>query len=142
MTRTEGGYQWREQLNVGNDLIDSDHKHLIELINRVQSCLGASEGVLTSAMNEFSKFLDVHFSREEKIVRAACGEPLAQQIYESHLALLSTLRQIQKESRGAASGSRIQQINGFIGDLMVHLIKQELLMKPALSKFSPSFAPG
>jgi hemerythrin len=31
--------QWREQLSVGNDLIDNDHKRLIEIINRAEVSL-------------------------------------------------------------------------------------------------------
>jgi len=32
---------WRDQLSVGNDLIDSDHKYLIEIINRAEASLNA-----------------------------------------------------------------------------------------------------
>jgi len=31
------GLQWRDQLSVGNDLIDTDHKYLIDLINRAET---------------------------------------------------------------------------------------------------------
>lgn len=33
--------QWRDQLSVGNDLIDSDHQYLIEIINRAEAGLKA-----------------------------------------------------------------------------------------------------
>lgn len=136
------GYEWHQQLSVGNDLIDSDHRHLIELINRVQSRLGAAEGlVLTPAIDEFAKFLDMHFLREDKLVRATCGAAFAQQIYESHLALLINLKRIQKECIGDPGTVSIQRINQFIGDLMGHLVDQELLMKPELSKFPSSLVP-
>lgn len=136
------GYEWHEQLSVGNDLIDSDHRHLIELINRVQSRLGAAEGqVLTSAIDDFAKFLDVHFLREDKLIRATCSAAFAQQIFESHLALLIDLKQIQKECIRSLGGVSIQRINQFIGDLMQHLVNQELLMKPELSRFPASFVP-
>ena len=31
---------WRDQLSVGNNVIDSDHKYLIEIINRVEQIEG------------------------------------------------------------------------------------------------------
>ena len=31
--------EWREQLSVGNNVIDADHKHLIGIINQVEKCL-------------------------------------------------------------------------------------------------------
>ncbi len=33
---------WREQLSVGNDAIDADHKHLIDIVNLVENCMAAS----------------------------------------------------------------------------------------------------
>ena len=33
------GLVWREQLSVGNDLIDADHKRLISIINQVEESL-------------------------------------------------------------------------------------------------------
>jgi len=35
------GLVWREQLSVGNNVIDTDHKHLIDIINHVEQSLGA-----------------------------------------------------------------------------------------------------
>jgi len=34
---------WRDQLSVGNNVIDSDHKHLIEIINKVEQSLQEKE---------------------------------------------------------------------------------------------------
>ena len=33
------GLLWRDQFSVGNDLIDMDHKHLIEIINKAETNL-------------------------------------------------------------------------------------------------------
>lgn len=121
---------------------NSDHKHLIELINRVQSCYGAAErGVLAAAIADLAKFLNIHFATEEKIVRAACGDPLAQQVYESHLALTMKMNQLQKDSSGALRDATIEQIREFVGDLIVYIVKVDLKMRPALSQYSPTFVP-
>jgi len=63
---------WRDQLSVGNDLIDSDHKYLIEIINRAEASLNAkSRRELAQALDSLDQYSRVHFAREEKIADAA-----------------------------------------------------------------------
>ena len=65
------GLQWRDQLSVGNDLIDSDHKHLIEVTNRAELSLKAGNRVaLASVLQELSGYAKSHFDREELISQA------------------------------------------------------------------------
>ena len=81
--------EWRDQLSVGNDLIDYDDKSLIEIINQAGKTLKQKNlAALTEALDS---------------------------LHASHGSLLERL------------------IN--------HVIKEDMLMKPMLKKFSPRFDP-
>lgn len=134
--------EWHEELSVGNDMVDSGRKHLFEIINQVQYCLRTNErGKLTPLVESLSQFLKVHFSREEKIAIAVGYEQLSQ-LYESHLTLTMQLNQIKQKSGAVWTDLSTRQIEYFFVDLLAHIIKDDLLMKPALAKYSPSFVPG
>lgn len=49
--------EWREQLSVGNDLIDSDHKYLIEIINQAENGLKRKRlSEVTAALDSLSRY--------------------------------------------------------------------------------------
>jgi hemerythrin len=88
---------WREQLSVGNVVIDNDHKHLIDIINRVEESLVAKNRTgLLAALESLSKYSQEHFVREEKIAKAA-GYEQVPNLNESHTALLVQLDRLRKE---------------------------------------------
>ena len=65
------GLQWRDQLSVCNDLIDNDHKQLIDIINTANQSLQAmSRAGLLSALDQLYKYSRLHFALEEKIAKA------------------------------------------------------------------------
>lgn len=132
---------WREQLGVGNEQIDSDHKYLIEIINQVTHSLKTiDQGKLSVSVDNLSRFLEVHCSREEKIASAVGYEQISQ-LYESHVALLVELNKIKLEIGKVDMATSTEHIRVFLGELFSHIIKEDLLMKPTLKKYSPSFVP-
>jgi len=136
------GLQWREQLSVGNDLIDSDHKHLIDIINRADQSLQAmSRAGLMAALDELFKYSRVHFSLEEKIAEAV-GYPGLEHIHGSHEALLQSLSQITHEIGEHWDAAAAEHFGTFLKDWLVnHVIREDMLLKPFLKKHSPRFDP-
>lgn len=91
------GLVWREQLSVGNGVIDADHKHLIGIINRVEHCLASKDRrEIKAALDDLSQYAVVHFDREEKIA-AAAGYTQVPHLSDSHRALLQNLEQVRDE---------------------------------------------
>lgn len=136
---------WREQLSVGNNVIDGDHKYLIEIINEVEQSLKAKDkGKLAATLDKLAKYSQVHFDREERIARAA-GYTQVPNLSQTHQALAHKLEQMTGEIDGLGqtwSAEAIAQFTGFLRDwLLDHVIKEDLLMKPVLQKHSPSFDP-
>ena len=133
---------WREQLSVGNDLIDSDHKYLIEIINLAESNLQSKRWMeLQTSFDQLTRYSSAHFVTEEKIAKAV-GYPQADQLHESHTELILKLAQMAKEVNETWSQ---QATDGFIALLrewlINHVIKEDMLLKPYLKKYSPRFDP-
>lgn len=136
---------WREQLSVGNNVIDSDHKHLIEIINMVEHSLKTKDrGALAKALDDLSQYSLVHFDREEKIA-AAVGYTQVPQLNDSHRVLFEKLSQARGEIESMGdewSADTIRHFTDFLRDWLIdHVIKEDLLMKPVLAKYSPSYDP-
>ena len=89
---------WREQLSVGNNVIDTDHRYLIDIINRVEQSLGAGDRRdLSVALDSLSKYTQEHFAREEKIAHVA-GYEQVPDLSHSHEALIKQLDEIRRKS--------------------------------------------
>ncbi len=136
---------WREQLSVGNNVIDVDHKYLIEIINSVEGCLKARRPAdLAKALDNLEQYSRLHFVREELIASAA-GYTLTPHLNESHQALLAQLDHIRGEIDAMGhewSTETVDHFVRFLHDWLInHVIKEDLLMKPVLQKHSPSFDP-
>ena len=136
---------WREQLSVGNDAIDSDHRYLIEVINQVERNLEAkNQDELSASLDSLSKYSQEHFAREEKIAHAV-GYGKAHQLSLSHEILFKQLDQAKREIRAMGKSWSSEVVENFVDFLrnwlINHVIKEDLLMKPSLQKHSPEFFP-
>ena len=79
-----GAIQWTEEMRVGVELVDNQHKRLIDLINSVEVSMKLgqgreAQGKLLRALAEYAKF---HFADEEAFM-LHIGYPE----YEKHKAL-------------------------------------------------------
>jgi hemerythrin len=137
--------EWREQLRVGNNIIDEDHKYLIEIINRVEVCLTKKDmPALKAELNRLHEYSLLHFDREEKIA-IAVGYEQTPGLHQSHQALMEKLVKMQSDFVSAEQSWSPELTQGFADFLrnwlIDHVIKEDLLMKPILQKHSPAFVP-
>ena len=134
--------QWREQLSVGNDLIDSDHQRLIEIINQANHSLQAnSRAGLLAALEDLDKYSRQHFTLEEKIAEAVGFKGLGH-LHDSHMGLLQKLGQIAHEIGDQWDKPTADHFGQFLRDWLInHVIKEDMLLKPYFKKFSPRFDP-
>ena len=134
--------QWHEQLSVGNDLIESDHKYLIDLINQSELALATkSRAELTTALDKLSRYSTAHFSMEEKVATAV-GYGQVDHLNKSHEALLLKLDQVKQEIGDEWTDASAEHFCAFLRTWLInHVIKEDMLLKPFLKKFSPRFDP-
>ena len=136
------GLLWREQFSVGNDLIDSDHQYLIEIINRAEVSLQANNRVeLTTVLDELARYGKSHFEREEQVAKAV-GYPKADQLHLSHTQLNEKLVAFKAQIGETWAEAAVVEFTAFLRDwLIAHVIKEDLPMKPWLIKHSPRLDP-
>ncbi|KOR27636.1 hemerythrin, partial [Achromatium sp. WMS1] len=74
---------WSEEISVGVEEIDEQHKVLLNLINELNDAMQArrSHDVITSIINKLSEYTRIHFAVEESLMRI-----LNYPDYESHKA--------------------------------------------------------
>jgi len=134
--------EWREQLSVSNDVIDNDHKYLIELINRIERSLETKNlFALTEAISSLEKYSVLHFATEEKIAGAA-GYPKVAHLNASHTALIEKLDQMKQGIGECWDEAASEQFITLLREWLInHVIKEDLQMKPFLAKRSPAFDP-
>lgn len=139
----EACLRWKEELSVGNDAIDSDHKHFIEIVNQAENNLAAmDQAALKTNLENLFFYALTHFDKEEKIAHAV-GYPQVQSLHDSHEELRSKLLQIEREIDEAWSPSSIEDFSTLLRDwLLNHVLEEDMLMKPFLTKYSPNFDPG
>ena len=136
---------WREQLSVGNNVIDADHKYLIQLINQVERSLDIkNRNELAVALDCLSEYSHKHFALEEKIAYAA-GYTQTPHLNQSHESLVKQLDQVKREIAEMGqewSSAAAEHFTKLLRNWLIdHVIKEDLLMKPALQKHPPSFDP-
>jgi hemerythrin len=136
------GLQWRDQLSVGNDLIDADHKYLIEIVNRAEASMKAMKRAeLVAVLDELGHYGQTHFEREEMVAKAV-GYPKSDQLHDSHTKLIASLSKVKAELGHSWTEEAQVQFTTFLRDWLIqHVIKEDIPMKPWMTKFSPRFDP-
>jgi hemerythrin len=101
--------EWESRFEVGNDLIDQEHRTFIDLIKNVDYSVDEdmeSEYIIRLLI-EIEKFADFHFYSEENIMLSS-GYPELKYHQELHRSLLSRLRQFIKDyESGAVEASSV-----------------------------------
>lgn len=65
-------YEWSDSISVGVRRLDSDHRTLVHLINRLHDSLGGQD-VGTDPVDVFESliaYLEIHLAREERVMEA------------------------------------------------------------------------
>jgi hemerythrin len=81
---------WTDELSVGVDVIDKDHKKLLSLLNEMNYIIDAdvitNKGAIESVLSEIIDYTNYHFDREEMLM-AACDYPELESHKQAHETL-------------------------------------------------------
>ncbi len=130
---------WRPAMAIGDDMVDTDHQHLVDHINTVELALQASEGdaSLADALDALSTYTKEHFEREEILMRVI-GYALLAEHREAHHKLRSRLVEIRRHIEAAkatvAPPQDMQKLIELLRSwLLDHVFKEDMLLKPVLA---------
>lgn len=92
--------QWSNDLSVGIELVDDQHKMLIQRLNDVASAIEAhrGEGEVGKTIDFLIKYTDFHFSEEEKHMTAT-NYPEFKQHKKLHEEFKDTLNSLEQDFR-------------------------------------------
>ncbi|MDP2007180.1 MAG: hemerythrin family protein [Rubrivivax sp.] len=121
---------WRPAMAIGDDMVDTDHQHLVDLINTVELTLRASAGEasLSGALDALSAYTKEHFEREETLMRVIGYGRLAEH-RDAHHKLRSRLvemrRHIEEAKATVAPPQDVQKLVELLRSwLLDHVIKK------------------
>jgi hemerythrin-like metal-binding protein len=64
--------EWRKSLEIGDSVVDSEHRYLVQLINNLhdQHASGSSDSNLTNVFTHLASYVKNHFENEEALMLA------------------------------------------------------------------------
>jgi hemerythrin len=128
-------FTWSDDLAVGNDFIDGDHKKLIKMVNDFHDAMEQGRGneVIGKVLNNLIIYTREHFKREEaEMQRIKYPRFLAHQ--QEHDKLIKDVAELQSNF---ASGKAMLtlKVAKFLKDwLVTHIRQTDKLLADAIQK--------
>lgn len=135
---------WYEQMSVGNEMIDSEHKQILALINEVERVIRSKDSPLVSqVLQKLEDTTRSHFANEEKIA-SAIHFPFEEHQLE-HLYILEEFENIKTELLANPekwSESIAEHYFMFLSTWATeHILEDDMKMKPVLANYPYDFRP-
>lgn len=131
---------WRQDISVGDDRIDSDHKALFSIINTAEDVINGSGSRrdLERVLARLDQYTKEHFAREEEMQRRV-GYPFHEAHKLEHKNLIRTLTEIRDrvaQAKDAYSYERVLQgLVDLLEDwLMNHVMLHDLRMRSFIGR--------
>ena len=120
-------YLWSKDLEIGNQMIDNQHKQLIEALNNLLEACSSAKGqeTLNKTMNFLVDYTVKHFADEEKLqIQYKYPD------YENHKKLHDNFKKVVSElavqlKNEGATISLVTKVNSQIGSWLRNHIKKE-----------------
>ena len=117
--------QWDDSLSVGVDLIDEQHKMLIQRIKNLSDAVNSSRGAIEigKTLGFMIDYTEFHFSTEEKHM-AKLGYPGYDTHRQQHEKFKSTLNEMVMEfEEDGATAQLSEWVNNYLINWLVNHIK-------------------
>ena len=143
-------YEWTEAMSVGVDLIDSDHKALIDLINRLHEGMSgeAGDAAMQDVFDTLIAYTEIHFAREEKVMQA-CDFPALPTHVDEHVDFTRRVYDIREKFLAGGESPVTQELLDYLKNwLNAHILIQDMAYmpyakgKPKVAGIARSFGPG
>lgn len=127
--------QWMERMSVNVDVLDDDHKKLIDLINRTHALVerGGDRDQLSAILKELINYTEYHFRREEDMMQAV-DYPDFESHRNVHSLLVAKVREYEKQLHNNFDSFDPMILLEFLSRwLMKHILHEDRKYKPYLS---------
>ncbi|HTH16297.1 MAG TPA: hemerythrin family protein, partial [Magnetospirillum sp.] len=126
---------WRDAMCVGEETVDADHKHLVDLINAFEVAIATKvdHKKIARVLLGLVEYTGEHFAREEEL-QLAIRYPYHESHRRAHRDVLKKLSDIVGEYSRAPTEQRdrmVRDLASFLKEWLVdHIIQSDLRMKP------------
>lgn len=125
-------FSWSEEMSVGVDLIDSDHRALIRLINELHEAFEEDDDMALpgDTFGRLIDYIDHHFLREEAVMEAS-GYPTASQHKAEHGRFTHEIRYIQDRYVRGEDTKAVDELLTFLKTwLRRHILVDDMAYRP------------
>lgn len=132
-------FRWRECMRLGVPRIDADHRHLIDLLNRLHylAFAGADKAATAAVIDELVERADQHFRLEHDLI-ARSGASGLERHREQHQGLLDRLRQFRSQHRDQPERFDVHALYDFLADwLLLHVMREHARLRKHFGKPPP-----
>lgn len=130
--------EWKPEYETGVPVVDEQHRHLVEIINRFEDALQKGKGSrqANEILNDLTGYTQEHFATEERLL-AEAGYPHLKLHQSQHRQLLQKVERFQFEFN--AAGRRITaELHEFLGYWLVnHILRDDRAFAPCLTGAEP-----
>lgn len=120
--------EWREKMSVDGGVIDEDHRHLIDIINRFEQMsehFGDRDDAL-AVLYALKFYTDTHFRREEALQRVA-RYPYHDAHKQEHADLIEKLDAIIAEANAANTPETWDSVSTHTASLLNHWLVDHVI---------------
>lgn len=135
---------WSQQMSVGNETLDSEHKKILNLVNEVDRAISARNGArFAKALKTLEDTTRKHFGNEAKIAFAINYRFTDHQL--EHQYILNEMLIIEQElsnTQGKWSESVAEHYIQFLSTWAIdHIDRDDMIMKVFLEAYPYDFKP-
>ncbi len=139
------GSAWKRQMSVGNGIIDSEHRNLLDMAANIEAMIREKDvSSIAEELGQFEAWLLAHFENEEGIALSVEFDVAPNRL--EHQNLLKAF-QLMKDALTSGGGTfpdstAKHYYSHFLSDwLEDHIIEEDMLMKPVLQTHPYDFIP-
>lgn len=126
--KLEYGVAWNDNLKLGNEQVDAQHKRLFELVNNlVSSCIEGTDTIhLQETLDFLVEYTVQHFHDEESL-QLQCHYPEYERHKQLHEDFKVTVGElVQKFAQSASSAELSNNVNKIVVQWLVnHILKED-----------------
>lgn len=123
---------WRDNMSVGVEAVDNDHKHLVDLLNRMHFLVlaGGDRPSIGEVLDELVHYTEYHFDREETLMRSS-NYPGLEEHRTCHQELARRLLEYRKTFEDRPDSFDSNAFYDFLSEwLVVHVLEKDMKYKP------------
>lgn len=128
---------WSDQLMVGIESVDGQHKHLVTLINRLDEvvAIGAEPQAIVDTVNELVDYTVYHFRHEDDLMLQANYNPeMLAKHRQQHQEFVDKMLQVQADAKKDVGVISKELLDFLVDWLCHHTLKTDKIMAISLKK--------